>query len=115
MLKDERKQLEVLDAKIRRLKDQIFALESERRKLLSGSQRIFKQLPVRVRKCFIKFEIYNDPGIMEFLEGKCTVARADGPYRAAKTPKERLMTIRGVGDIVADRVLSIVESSSHED
>ena len=115
MLKDERKQLQVLDAKIKRLKEQIFVLEVERRKLLIGSQRIFKQLPARVRKCFIKFGIDNDPGIMEFLEGKCTVAKADGSYRSAKTPKERLMTIRGVGEVVADSVLSIVESNSHED
>lgn len=115
MLKDERQQLKKIDAKIRRLKGQIFTLQEERRKLLSGSQRIFKQLPTRVRNCFIKLKIYNDEGIMEFLEGDCKAVKTEYFYSIAETPKERLMTIRGVGEIAADKVLNIVESNSHED
>lgn len=115
MLKNERQRLKKIDAKIKELKEQIFALQEERRKLLSGSQRIFKQLPVRVRNCFIKLEIYNDDGIMGFLEGDCKTAKTLYFYSTAETPKERLMSLRGVGEIAANKVLNIVESNSHED
>lgn len=115
MLKKERERLNQIDAKIRRLKGQIFVLQEERKKLLSGSQRIFKQLPVRVRNCFIRLNINNDEGIMKFFEGDCEAAKTMYFYSTAETPKERLMSLRGVGEIAANKVLNIVESNSHED
>ena len=129
---DPKKKLERLEKDLAELRRQIDLLEKERRILLreiaekeedDGSleiggrkgDKVFKKIPMYLRKRLFELGVSNDEALRNLLLGSFNMDDVKNKqiiyyysYKVAKTPKDRLLAIRGMGPKFSKEILDIV-------
>lgn len=115
-----KKRLEIIEEELDFFERTVARLKGERdeilRKQFKSGTKLFDQVPVNVKNQLSRAGVKNDYDLIHYLDGdfECNKSWANfnfNEYEKATTRKERLMVVRNIGEVSANKTLELLKEN----